>query len=72
MSLNVPKDRNKIQKSNPEDVFGIWKERDITIESIREKHGTVYKRKSNSLPKEEDPRQLQMSLIQLMVSQMRS
>ena len=36
-SLNVPKDRKKTQTSNPEDVFGIWKERDITIESIREK-----------------------------------
>ena len=36
-SLNVPKDRKKAQTSNPEDVFGIWKERDITIESIREK-----------------------------------
>lgn len=36
-SLNVPKDGKKTKTSNPEDVFGLWKERDVSVESLRKK-----------------------------------
>lgn len=35
--LDVPKNTNKSEASNPEDVFGIWRERDISLSTIREK-----------------------------------